>query len=734
MSLILPIAADQAGAITLNDHRCRKMPSHGLVGHVVPVLRRLQAEEVRVVVLLTTLGSKIWSASHDINEPPGTRSALLARDPITRCAGSAALRRVGRCRARSISTCPPAAGLTCSRTGVVRHAMDARSVPIAGLEAMPALSSELRRARGGAIALAVLLVLAFLADSASADPGARLELCRAAPDKASRAADPERTAERLRVAAGGKRDPSCQAVDIQVPAAAIEASWLVSAELAADLSAGVVLVESAAGKPGRGYWERVTETTVPGGQSAPLFTDLLPSMKAMVFGREERASIERHAGDLRLACGAGNASAGAVLASTRWHVPRSDGTLSLVMDGEGGGIAIGIADDARRRGEAPLMLGSLEQGGGTVSLPVPAGLLAPAEPLSVTLLCPPGKSAVRLTGLQFERTTASRPVDHAAWVWHAEQWLHQGDDLVARLTAEGITRAYVSVPVADDRVAHARALERFIAAARQHGIAVWVVEGDPSVILAVNRPQFIARTAALAVYNRAVGPDARLAGVQYDIEPYLLRGFALDPAAWLDALADLLANLSGAARMPVDVVIPFWLPDQPGGERFMRRLAEIAGSLTVMAYRTDPLAIHAAAAPVLEWGDLSGRTVHVALESGNLPEEQRRIFRPASQGRLWAVPVGGRTALLLLDRARANANGSALEEGALRLVDQGWTSFLGDEVRLRRLLPNLIRSWLAHPSFAGIALHGLVAFSQPMKSGKEKILQFEGDHHAGPDR
>jgi hypothetical protein len=147
----------------------------------------------------------------------------------------------------------------------------------------------------------------------------------------------------------------------------------------------------------------------------------------------------------------------------------------------------------------------------------------------------------------------------------------------------------------------------------------------------------------------------------------------------------------------------------------MARLAATVRSVTVMAYRTDPREIQAAAAAVLAWGDRVGREVLVALELGPLADEARTVFRPAARGRLWVVQVGGRTALVLLREARANPLGAALEPQGAVPVDRSRTSFLGDRRRLREILPSLARAWLRHESFAGTALHGLLDLAGPSR-------------------
>ena len=63
---------------------------------------------------------------------------------------------------------------------------------------------------------------------------------------------------------------------------------------------------------------------------------------------------------------------------------------------------------------------------------------------------------------------------------------------------------------------------------------------------------------AYAAYNRDAPAQARLSGLQLDIEPYLNSGYQLDTEDWMAAYLDTLSQVRAQAMMPMDVAVPFW--------------------------------------------------------------------------------------------------------------------------------------------------------------------------------
>ncbi|HEV7283976.1 MAG TPA: hypothetical protein VGN75_03890, partial [Kaistia sp.] len=445
----------------------------------------------------------------------------------------------------------------------------------------------------------------------------------------------------------------CARVPLGLPAEAVRWAGFLPAGAGDGTRGYSLIVDLVAGR------ETVSEVTALGGPSAPVFlplgTDLLAGARLSPFGAEERAAVEDRPGGKRLSCAPGDLPAGMVVEPNGVLPP-----LPLAVELHGSsdeGFMLGVADARLRTREAlvPLgLLGPLGRGGHARFPARPVGL-EPDGALSWTLLCPPGTAALDLqeVALRPDRPVPPPP-GRAAWAWDAGRWRGGGMGLLEDARRHGVDRLYVSVPIHDGAVAGSDALVRFVREARSRDIEVWAVEGDPHAVLPEGRRVFLERARALAAHIRAAPPEARLAGVQYDIEPYLVPGYPLAPDRWNMALVRTLSALRAALNVPVDAALPFWLapggPDTP----VLEALPAAIDSVTVMAYRTDPASIQMAAGGFLDWGRRHGKPVSVAVEAGPLPDQRALSFVPAPAGTLWRLDLGGEPVLLLLDRPAAN--------------------------------------------------------------------------------
>jgi len=261
------------------------------------------------------------------------------------------------------------------------------------------------------------------------------------------------------------------------------------------------------------------------------------------------------------------------------------------------------------------------------------------------------------------------------------------------------------------RIASWIALARFVETARGAGVEIVVVEGDPGMALEEGRRIALNRQAAILAYERGAEPTQRLAGLQYDIEPYLLPDYAGDPAAVQLGWAETIKALHRAGPgLTLDIVLPFWLADDENAvATVLSAVARAAGRITVMAYRTDGAAIQAAAEPLLAWSDREGVPVHVALEAGPLEDEVARFYSRAPKGELWVAPqAGGGMLALQLDEPRADPRALVYGLSYEIATPAHRVSFLGDEKRLMREADAVAAAFQAWPSFGGIAYHGAI--------------------------
>jgi hypothetical protein len=214
-----------------------------------------------------------------------------------------------------------------------------------------------------------------------------------------------------------------------------------------------------------------------------------------------------------------------------------------------------------------------------------------------------------------------------------------------------------------------------------------------------------ARASAFAAYQKQAAPEERLAGIQYDVEPYVLAGWGRHPVGY-SAWADSVLRLREAAGERVDLVVPFWIAYEEEGRSFLGRIAPAVRMLTVMSYRTELPLLTQVAEPLLAWGAAEGVKVRLALESGNLADETEQVFRPAAEGTL-AVTPGAEPRVLLLAASGSVAGARMYAQQSTVSVPARRLSFLGREEAMMDLARRTEPLFSAWPSFAGFAFHGL---------------------------
>jgi hypothetical protein len=267
----------------------------------------------------------------------------------------------------------------------------------------------------------------------------------------------------------------------------------------------------------------------------------------------------------------------------------------------------------------------------------------------------------------------------------------------------------VAIDVVDGSVRDQERLAGFVTAARRAGIAVAAVEGDPAMALDAGRAEALRRLGAIEAYQRRTPAEGRLAGLQYDIEPYLLPDWRVDAAGVMRGWAATVEALRASASTPLDMVLPFWLRDQPdAGAAILPALRRSADVVTVMAYRTDAAAVLSAAEPLLAWGTEARIPVRVALEMGPLEDEATRLYGRAEAGEVWLLLRDGGAAAFLLDRPRPNPGGPSYALERETPAPARRVSFLGDRARMLVVAENAAETLRAWPAFAGLAFHGLI--------------------------
>ena len=490
------------------------------------------------------------------------------------------------------------------------------------------------------------------------------------------------------------------------------AGRLVSPGVAAALAPGFALTGLASEQPFRAS-EIVPRDEGHDVTTIPVGVELKDELAARAFGVENRAVALRENGRITLDCAAGRSAAGMVLRMPYRGLPRAIALVASVGYAANGEFEWGLSDARRAASGDPLPLATLPAATATSVIDLPHAGLDVSSIESITIACPREVARLELRSLKVEPKTArARAPSRALWAWQPDAWMQMPEALLEKLAKAGADTLFMTVPVDLHAgvVEQPSALEVFVEAARRRGVRVWAVVGDPGAVIETERAAFARLAAAYARYNRGVRAEARLAGVQFDIEPYLNAGYALDPAAWHEAYLATLRQLRRVADLPVDVVVPYWWADrQTSGGRLIEQLATVVDSVTVMGYRTEPVQIKRIAQPFLEWGVRHMRAVRIALESGPIPDEVQQHYRPARSGEAALIAIGPHHVMLEFDGVLSFPASSPVVQMFLHShvtpVPGSGVTFAGRRDALLTLLPELERLWGAWPAFAGTALH-----------------------------
>lgn len=307
---------------------------------------------------------------------------------------------------------------------------------------------------------------------------------------------------------------------------------------------------------------------------------------------------------------------------------------------------------------------------------------------------------------------ADRVLQRGAWLWSPELWRNKPEFIWQTQTQEQLSEIYISVPIDEDGdIPDAAELAQFITQASSRSLQVWVVIGDPHDVLPAHQAALERRINAFLSYNKSASKSAQLAGIQLDIEPYLLPGFTHQQARWRERYVAVIKQvhqlINGQMRM--DLVMPAWWGIHPAwGESLFSALPSENTRISIMNYHTGLERLKTNAEPFLDWGKRKNVPIQIALELGFLKDEHQRRYRShADTGELWLVSVGDQQVFLLFDRPQTKLKGKAFSYAFEFNVPASLFTFAGNKVRLNQAIDDLENNWRLWLSFSGISVHGL---------------------------
>jgi hypothetical protein len=461
----------------------------------------------------------------------------------------------------------------------------------------------------------------------------------------------------------------------------------------------LVILTPAQGKPAISLRPSETLGTAPSlPASLPLFANLLADAQPRTFGSDGRCVVEAgDGGRPRLRCRPGPSVSGATWLFDGRFPAAAMLEAQVATAGDPGFCAeiTGVGADA----SAPRPLRS-----GGDRLPLPD--VAEQDPAQLAIFAPVEGGTLHLDRVELVPMAAvATRGDLAAWAWSVDLWRTTPEALVVAARSRNVTRLFVSLDIVGEVVRDPRALGHFVGLAHAAGIAVDAVEGDPEMVQADGLRQALIRARAFAAYQRRAPIGERLAGIQYDVEPYILPAWGTGTATYA-GWSDAIVQLAGAAGQPVDLVLPFWIAGGDEGLGFLDRVAGSVRMLTVMSYRTQAPVLARIAQPLLTWGSRHAKSVRLSLEAGPLPDEIEEVFRPAPTGTLAVLP--GAQPRVQLYATPLSVAGATMYRFHQRTTIRGSAqSFLGREEAMRDIAAQTAPTFSAWSAFSGFALHGL---------------------------
>lgn len=438
----------------------------------------------------------------------------------------------------------------------------------------------------------------------------------------------------------------------------------------------------------------------------PFSSNLLAGFGYRIFGSEERVSIEDKIDHFSLICKAGNKPAGLLLSPKYYRFVRGI-KQRLILQGEAQGqfqfSVVNKGADAPDKGRvlpqnqpAQIIL-ALDQS-------------SPKHDKQITIVCPNTDAILAINSVEIEPTAQLSPrntLDVSTWIWDFKVWQQDPDGLVSWAIKNKMNKLYIQVEIKANQITYPQQLQQLLKKANQQGVKIVVVEGDPQMIQGQGLQYALTRTATITSFQKALPTDNKFAGIQYDIEPYILEDFAFNPDLVLKKWADAIEQLQQVWGSSVELAVPFWLLSSEGGAEALSQLRPYLSALVIMAYRTDDQLIINASEPLLNWGEQHNVKIVVALENGPIPDVINRVYMKSTTGGELEYIQGTKNDIVLLGRQPIKEGKTLYRFSHEVAVPGSRISYLGDKAKLLAAKQRLEAILVAWPSFSGFALHEL---------------------------
>ncbi|MCZ8513828.1 hypothetical protein O9H85_15570 [Paenibacillus filicis] len=171
------------------------------------------------------------------------------------------------------------------------------------------------------------------------------------------------------------------------------------------------------------------------------------------------------------------------------------------------------------------------------------------------------------------------------------------------------------------------AYRSFISTAAANGIAVHALDGAPQWALPENRQKITDLVNWVKAYNASVAANERFAGIQVDIEPYLLPQWSTDQNTvvlyWQQSLKYFNDLVKKDTALTTAAAVPFWLDSitlAGGSGTLSEAIMPLLDETAIMSYRDSGQEVVQLAANELATGDRLGKMVWVGVETNPAPD------------------------------------------------------------------------------------------------------------------
>lgn len=294
------------------------------------------------------------------------------------------------------------------------------------------------------------------------------------------------------------------------------------------------------------------------------------------------------------------------------------------------------------------------------------------------------------------------------WVWDYHKALAQDRAILEACRRYKADRLMVQMPALEESGEIWSSYAGLIYQAKAAGIEIFALDGYPEAIQTPTA--LVEKVRRILTLTGGKG----LAGIQLDIEPYLLPNFFADDSGFVRYLAAIdQVKKAIAGRSRLSVVMPFWFTSVSDGGRpvafsVMDRVDEVA----IMSYRTDVEELRVIAEDSLRYGDLVETPVWLSVETRALPLEHHVTLERESRRELADAYLDRSQRRLVLEPPSSNESGLDWFRMRSRItVRPERLTFAGkSRLQVRSAISGVTAS-VSNPSLAGLIVHDLDGFA-----------------------